>query len=1724
MKVSKTGYKKTSGVKNEKSLIVPSGQITMTENDGKPLEKGPILGIDNLGNMTIMEPGLDYSFPGSYVYEIPMANAKNGGYILPGRYRNPEGNWLNKYAGGGDISIPDLSRPKWLDKYQTRGEVRTSVDPETGVVTNINITDEPPFQWTPLEDQYGIKPSAQKRTDYVPYKDVSGAPYEIQDPYAHNYSTVDVPKNLSELPSYRLYTMGKGSFKPFSGDWTTGLNLNDAGYVKFDEKTGYNYQPSRQNLQDFQSLPMEGEKEFNLRRFVLNPYEGQPQTHDAYVKNDGTVDKENFIPTSYSREETMDNVFKDLYAQNLYKFKGDRDAAYNATSEFMTERVEPQYRGKYYEYINNPNVSERDKLNINLVGSHMTVDPKETEDSVRQMINAKLAEEHPEYLTNEDLDFDKATKSDPRYREKLNEYNEVLQDWYVTNKNMSPEEAKALVEKDLYKNVPKRKTTYATFKDGGRLQKYQGDTGPSQVDIVSQQNKYFNEGLDFVRDWMDSPMYNQMVLNSVKGNQAEADYIKRLRKENLETMPSEPNVVFSDRPDKKSVWAHSKADTGLVEVFPKGFNAGPTIYVHEGLHSTDRPRGKFDIESYDTGKNIDYYNKGNIQLGENWYENQEGNVVAYPDWMRVDDPRFPEDPVWSNRVIPQSDVKYITTNRAANWKDNQKYIDDISKYQVPSNLEIRNEVLENNSDITADSPEFAELFKKVKKRYEEEAKDYISGDESRWLKRSHEYIDKPTEVRARLGEIRYDAQQKGIYNPFTEQVTPQIFEKLKNNNRAINDLRSQFTDEEILWMLQNISYNDEVNADAIPTGKYGGRLEKYQSKGQVKYTTDPIKIQNYNDSLTVYNAFKNDRSILDSFNTFKEVEDFVFDRIKKHPEISKALVRLKNRPEGYENIGRSYTKEFPVNGGSAAMVVEKFAKPKQPYKKYDPKEYIPTKTPKLEIEPIQLIIPQSDRTLMPYNNTLDILRAKQKEDKSDKNLYPARVVPAPDFRHGGWLDKYQGDEGSSQVERRDPNQLFFPSSTEASTYESQYSLPEVSVAPNWTEAELERNRLRDEYIKKDKNVFRHWYDKLGYDKDNVTKRANQFAYNKLAKQYLKGDKDQLTEEQRKFIEKSEYANRLQPSIGSRFVEGVTNPGFNLETLGNLSAPFEYPANLLRGAIKGEFTDALMGQTPSPYFVSSDLAGTSPTEAAIMSGLVDAGVDVGIGAVTPTKLPGSPGSMGPGPMMLGLPNYSHEVKNVDYFKKMLDSYGSNKLSNQSKKYFEGIINSVRKQDGMATKKQYDMLQRLRTGDFNYGKRGAVDSGPDDIDWLQEEIRFSTLPELNNPQASEVLDNFMTRINTPEGKRRLKELGITEKYVFDKLKIVGDENTLGHYWLNKIGLHPDLPEFKNVTRHEIEHAVQDAYNRSRLNEAFKFKWTDLLGKTKKSERLSEASKKITTDIDESLKGLELRRTPQEVDWNAIKTNDPKKDPSQLFNYISDKQRATNYFASGSGGKEKSPFLAEVQQYMMDQGILPKTSYAEVTPEMVKNTFTDALFDETGGGKYLRLFQIMKPTEANYKLIADNLNKMLGVAPVIGLGTVGALQKEKDGGVSQVEPDGREMSEDLRRIWNLGQPSFTRPSSYDEYTPKFGWSRGNMTPEERAYEQEYLRQKYFPMPGSQKDFYGLQVINDLSNLLFGKQKKSGGESQGEGYYDYLRHKGSNAYSIFAKGGAKGWLDNYK
>ena len=66
------GYRDDSADVNNPFNVIPSGRISMREHDGTPLKKGPILGIDNLGNKKMMQPGKEYEFPGDYVTEIPQ--------------------------------------------------------------------------------------------------------------------------------------------------------------------------------------------------------------------------------------------------------------------------------------------------------------------------------------------------------------------------------------------------------------------------------------------------------------------------------------------------------------------------------------------------------------------------------------------------------------------------------------------------------------------------------------------------------------------------------------------------------------------------------------------------------------------------------------------------------------------------------------------------------------------------------------------------------------------------------------------------------------------------------------------------------------------------------------------------------------------------------------------------------------------------------------------------------------------------------------------------------------------------------------------------------------------------------------------------------------------------------------------------------------------------------------------------------------------------------------------------------------------------------------------------------------------------------------------------------------------------------------------------------------------------------------------------------------------
>jgi len=88
MKYSKDGYKRNSKDRNNPFNIIPSGNITMKGVDF------PVFGMDNLGYSKIMMPGTNYIFPGSSVFEVPLARV---GIELPIYQNKGEVNLAEKY-------------------------------------------------------------------------------------------------------------------------------------------------------------------------------------------------------------------------------------------------------------------------------------------------------------------------------------------------------------------------------------------------------------------------------------------------------------------------------------------------------------------------------------------------------------------------------------------------------------------------------------------------------------------------------------------------------------------------------------------------------------------------------------------------------------------------------------------------------------------------------------------------------------------------------------------------------------------------------------------------------------------------------------------------------------------------------------------------------------------------------------------------------------------------------------------------------------------------------------------------------------------------------------------------------------------------------------------------------------------------------------------------------------------------------------------------------------------------------------------------------------------------------------------------------------------------------------------------------------------------------------------------------------------------------------------
>ena len=296
---------------------------------------------------------------------------------------------------------------------------------------------------------------------------------------------------------------------------------------------------------------------------------------------------------------------------------------------------------------------------------------------------------------------------------------------------------------------------------------------------------------------------------------------------------------------------------------------------------------------------------------------------------------------------------------------------------------------------------------------------------------------------------------------------------------------------------------------------------------------------------------------------------------------------------------------------------------------------------------------------------------------------------------------------------------------------------------------------------------------------------------------------------------------------------------------------------------------------------------------------------------------------------------------------------------------GIIGAVLPIPGLETVGKIPSIAKLGGKVLQREKLGATLTHPD----VKEIVNYPK-PSESAPESL-VLTDFKARIQTPEGRRRLEKLGLLGDKELQDLQIVNTSTEPGAYYpdINYATVNPTERMPANIARHEIEHAVQNAYQSGR-EKVYGTEFDPF--PSMKSHRVTPGQ----TDIDRSMAMLETWDEPlrNKKEWD---------DFSKSYSYQSatnpDKDKmALNYFVWGSNGREKSAFLGEVQQYMLDKKLI-NHPYQRITMDDVKNAYKAAINNNEG----LRLFNIMKPTAYNFAVLRDNLNNMLSITGAAGAG---------------------------------------------------------------------------------------------------------------------------------------------
>lgn len=308
----------------------------------------------------------------------------------------------------------------------------------------------------------------------------------------------------------------------------------------------------------------------------------------------------------------------------------------------------------------------------------------------------------------------------------------------------------------------------SNFNNGGYIIADKGTATKRKSNTVTKEEreKFHKDAVAFEEGWLNSPMYKQMLTNSVAKDNPTGfdsqyvDYITEKRREGLNAWQP-TGIPFTEEtrqayyPEKNAykylnnLQGFNYADPiGETKVFGKtvpALNILPDLNAAPDLFLLNQPGTAYNNSAYWLKPSKGYfttYLKDNL----NWwnYADDANHEVAHAT-------------DWNGKFIPTSDIKLMENLR---------------------------------TDIN--------LLPKGKQDYAK-------------------YVADPSETRARLQSLRGLAKRVGYYDPYTQKATMDVLNKFKKvNNSQYLQLRGIYSDEDILKMLNSVSMNNnESNSNLV---------------------------------------------------------------------------------------------------------------------------------------------------------------------------------------------------------------------------------------------------------------------------------------------------------------------------------------------------------------------------------------------------------------------------------------------------------------------------------------------------------------------------------------------------------------------------------------------------------------------------------------------------------------------------------------------------------------------------------------------------------------------------------------------------------------------------------------------------------------------------------------------------------------------------------------------